>query len=81
MRSATPVSDTGPGIPAGELENVLRSLYRLERSRTTPGSGLGLSLVAAIIHMHDGELRREDNAPGVRVEIDLKEAGKNNAGA
>ena len=75
------VSDNGPGIPAEERENVLRRLYRLERSRTTPGSGLGLSLVAAIIHMHDGELRLEDNAPGLRVEIDLKELGKNNAGS
>lgn len=60
------ISDNGPGIPAEERENVLRRLYRLERSRTTPGSGLGLSLVAAIIHMHDGELRLEDNAPGLK---------------
>jgi signal transduction histidine kinase len=74
------VSDTGPGIPAEERENVLRRLYRLERSRTTPGSGLGLSLVAAIIHMHEGELRLKDNAPGLRVEIDLKEFAKNHAG-
>ncbi|MBL7309704.1 sensor histidine kinase, partial [Escherichia coli] len=42
------VSDDGPGIPASERDNVLRRFYRLERSRTTPGNGLGLSLVAAI---------------------------------
>lgn len=75
------VSDTGAGIPADERENVLRRLYRLERSRTTPGSGLGLSLVAAIIHMHDGELSLEDNDPGLKVEIALKQAGTGHAGA
>ena len=75
------VSDTGPGIPAEERENVLRRLYRLERSRTTPGSGLGLSLVAAIVNMHDGELRLEDNEPGLKVEIDLKASGTDHAGS
>jgi len=65
------VSDTGPGIPADERENVLRRLYRLERSRTTPGNGLGLSLVAAIVDMHEGEMRLEDNEPGLQVEITL----------
>ena len=65
------VSDTGPGIPADERENVLRRLYRLERSRTTPGNGLGLSLVAAIVDMHEGEMRLKDNHPGLQVEITL----------
>lgn len=68
------VSDTGPGIPAGERENVLRRLYRLERSRTSPGNGLGLSLVAAIVEMHGGTLVLEDNAPGLRVVITMKTA-------
>lgn len=68
------VSDTGPGIPEEERENVLRRLYRLERSRTTPGNGLGLSLVAAIVEMHDGRLTLEDNAPGLRVVITLDKA-------
>lgn len=74
------VSDTGPGIPPDERENVLRRLYRLERSRTTTGSGLGLSLVAATIKMHEGELRLEDNGPGLRVKIHLKEFGTGHAG-
>tara|TARA_R110002124_G_scaffold267187_6_gene434326 strand:+ start:1309 stop:2712 length:1404 start_codon:yes stop_codon:yes gene_type:complete len=65
------VGDSGPGIPVAERENVLRRLYRLERSRTTPGNGLGLSLVAAIIEMHDGALQLLDNDPGLRVEITL----------
>lgn len=63
------VSDTGPGIPADERDNVLRRLYRLERSRTTPGNGLGLSLVSVIVEMHAGRLRLEDNAPGLKVSI------------
>lgn len=70
------ISDNGPGIPADERENVLRRLYRLEQSRTTPGSGLGLSLVAAIVDMHEGSLALEDNAPGLRVVITLKESGE-----
>lgn len=61
------VSDTGPGVPANERQNVLRRLYRLETSRTTPGNGLGLSLVAAIVDMHDGEIELSDNKPGLRV--------------
>ncbi len=44
---------------------------RLEKSRTEPGSGLGLSLVNAVARLHKGEFRIEDNAPGVRAVIDL----------
>lgn len=74
------VSDNGPGIPVDERENVLRRLYRLERSRTTPGSGLGLSLVAAIVDMHDGDLSLEDNLPGLKAVIRLKQAEAAHAG-
>lgn len=63
------VADTGPGIPAGEREAVFRRLYRLESSRTTPGSGLGLSLVRAIADLHDARIELGDNAPGLRVAI------------
>lgn len=63
------VSDDGPGIPEEEREKVLRRLYRMEKSRTTEGSGLGLSLVAAICNLHDARLSLEDNAPGLRVRI------------
>ncbi|WP_233417294.1 sensor histidine kinase [Halovulum marinum] len=75
------VSDTGPGIPEAERKNVLRRLYRLEHSRTTPGNGLGLSLVAAIVEMHDGDLVLEDNAPGLRAVITFQTAGTGNARA
>ncbi|MBJ6373112.1 sensor histidine kinase [Sedimentitalea arenosa] len=61
------VSDSGPGIPEAERENVLRRLYRLDRSRGTPGSGLGLSLVSVVARLHGAEMRLEDNAPGLRV--------------
>jgi signal transduction histidine kinase len=54
------VADTGPGIPAEEREAVLRRFYRAERSRHTPGSGLGLSLVAAVARLHGLDLVIED---------------------
>ena len=63
------ISDNGQGIPAEERQNVFRRLYRLEKSRTTPGSGLGLALVAAIADMHDAKIELHDNAPGLLVEL------------
>ncbi len=63
------VADNGPGIPEGEREKVLRRLYRLERSRTTEGSGLGLSLVAAVCDLHGANLELGDAAPGLTVTI------------
>jgi signal transduction histidine kinase len=62
---AVSVLDTGPGIPKSERENVLRPFYRLESSRTTEGSGLGLSLVAAIAKRHGATLELGDNDPGL----------------
>jgi signal transduction histidine kinase len=63
------VADTGPGIPAEEREAVLRRFYRAERSRHTPGSGLGLSLVAAVARLHGLHLVIEDAKPGCRVTL------------
>ncbi|SNR47391.1 sensor histidine kinase [Puniceibacterium sediminis] len=63
------VTDSGPGIPPEERELVLRRLYRLDRSRTTPGNGLGLSLVASIAQVHDAELTLSDAGPGLRVTL------------
>lgn len=63
------VSDTGPGIPAEARERVLERFSRLDSSRSTRGSGLGLSLVAATARLHDAELILEDNAPGLRVRL------------
>lgn len=63
------VEDNGPGIPQAERKNVLRRLYRLQRSRTTPGSGLGLSLVKAVADLHEAPLTLEDARPGLRVTL------------
>ncbi len=65
------VSDRGPGIPEDQREEVLKRFVRLEQSRSTSGSGLGLSLVQAVAHLHDGELLLEDNAPGLRASLCL----------
>jgi len=61
------VSDNGPGIPEHEREKVFQRLYRVERARTSPGSGLGLSLVHAIAELHNARIALEDNKPGVRA--------------
>ena len=63
------VADTGPGIPAEEREAVLRRFYRAERSRHTSGSGLGLSLVAAVARLHGLDPVIEDAKPGCRVTL------------
>jgi signal transduction histidine kinase len=63
------VADNGPGIPAPERAKVFRRLYRLEQSRTTEGSGLGLTLVAAIADLHSAIVQLGDNEPGLRVAI------------
>ncbi len=65
------VADRGPGIPPGDRERALRRFVRLEASRSQPGTGLGLSLVAAVARLHAGEVRLEDNAPGLRVVLSL----------
>ncbi len=61
------VEDDGPGIPEHEHARVLQRLYRLEKSRTSPGSGLGMSLVKAVADLHDATLRLEETHPGLRV--------------
>lgn len=63
------VSDDGPGIPEGEVGNVLRRFYRLDSSRGSEGAGLGLSLASAIADAHGAALVLQDNAPGLRVEL------------
>ena len=61
------VADSGPGIPEGEREHVLQPFARLERDRDVIGSGLGLSLVGALVGLYQGTLSLDDNAPGLRV--------------
>lgn len=61
------VADNGPGIPEAERDKVFDRFYRLDRSRTTKGSGLGLALVKAIASLHGLSLRLEDRKPGLAV--------------
>jgi signal transduction histidine kinase len=68
------VSDHGPGIPQADRSRVVGRFVRLERSRSLPGSGLGLSLVSAVARLHGGELKLEDNGPGLRARISLPRA-------
>ncbi len=63
------VADTGPGIPPEDRTRVLERFVRLEKSRNSPGTGLGLSLVAAVARMHDAKLILGDNAPGLKAAI------------
>jgi signal transduction histidine kinase len=63
------IRDSGPGIPEDERQNVFRRLYRVERARSTDGSGLGLSLVAAIVELHGAKIALLDNAPGLNAEV------------
>ena len=63
------VADSGPGIPEAEFERVFRRFYRVESSRTTPGSGLGLALVKAVADLHGASVALSDNRPGLRVAI------------
>ncbi|MHB8743512.1 MAG: ATP-binding protein [Sulfuricaulis sp.] len=63
------IADRGPGIPESERERVLQRFYRLDTSRATPGSGLGLALVAAIAELHGLILTLSDNQPGLRFAL------------
>lgn len=62
---AISVCDQGPGVPDTEKERVFDRFYRTEKCRSSPGNGLGLSLVSAIIELHGGRIRLEDNNPGL----------------
>ena len=65
------VEDHGPGIPADRREAVFDRFVRLEGSRSTPGNGLGLSLVRAVAKLHAGDCRLEDSEPGLRAVLTL----------
>jgi signal transduction histidine kinase len=69
------VCDHGPGIAPADRDHVVERFTRLERSRSEPGSGLGLSLASAVARLHGGELRLEDNTPGLRATLVLPREG------
>jgi signal transduction histidine kinase len=66
------VSDNGPGIPAELRKKALERFIRLDADRSTPGNGLGLSLVNAVAQLHDARLELGDNEPGLRVTLAFK---------
>ena len=63
------VADSGIGIPKKDYEHVFKRFTRLDNARNTPGSGLGLSLVKAVMDLHHAEIHLRDNHPGLRVEL------------
>ena len=67
--SSIAVVDDGPGITPEHRDKMFQRFYRVDSSRTTPGHGLGLSLVAAVVRHHQAELNVFDNAPGLTVEV------------
>jgi signal transduction histidine kinase len=69
------VSDQGPGIPVAEHDKVLQRFYRMDHSRSQHGSGLGLSLVAAVARMHNAQLEFSDNHPGLIAELHFSHPG------
>lgn len=68
------VADNGPGIPSELHGQVFRRFFRVDDSRSTPGSGLGLSLVQAVVQLHRATIELSDNAPGLRVTLLLAQA-------
>ncbi len=70
------VADSGPGIPAQDRSRVVERFVRLEASRNSPGTGLGLSLVAAVAHYHGTQLVLEDNHPGLKASLTFAKVSK-----
>ena len=75
-RALIAVADCGPGIPEADRDSVFDRFVRLEPSRSTPGNGLGLSLVRAVARRHGGTVALADNRPGAQrpglvVQIDI----------
>jgi len=70
------VADSGPGIPVEDRARAVERFVRLEASRSSPGTGLGLALVSAVAHFHGTQLKLEDNAPGLKASLTFPRASK-----
>lgn len=70
------VEDRGPGVPVTERTRVLEPFARLDRSRATPGAGLGLSIVSAIARLHEVKLSLDDAKPGLRVSLEWPQTAR-----
>jgi signal transduction histidine kinase len=68
-QAALSVIDDGPGVPPSDRERLFDRFHRLEASRSTPGSGLGLALVAAVVKLHAAEISLHDAAPGLEATV------------
>jgi signal transduction histidine kinase len=66
------IADHGPGITEAQRQKVFQRFYRLEQSRTRPGNGLGLSIVAAIVDLHNGKIVLSDNYPGLKAVLNFR---------
>ena len=75
------ISDTGPGVPEVHREAVLRRFFRLESARMTPGNGLGLALVDAVVRMHDACLDFHSNQPGLMCRLKFRATARRSLGA
>lgn len=73
------VMDDGPGVPEAERRKIFRRLYRLDRSRTTPGNGLGLALAAAVAELHGATIEALDNGPGLTMRVTFPRAVETSA--
>ena len=67
------VADNGPGVPAEMREKLFQRMFRLEESRTTPGSGLGMTLVKAVADLHKASVTLDDNNPGLSITVKFEE--------
>lgn len=74
------VADDGPGVPEAELPNLTKRFYRVDHSRAKPGTGLGLTLVAAIVELHHARMKIANRHPGLCVEIHFPRDAKVNNG-
>lgn len=70
------VTDNGHGIPSDKRNDVLKRFYRLDSARSTPGNGLGLALVSAVVNLHGGAIELQDNQPGLIVNLLLPNVEK-----
>ena len=69
------IADNGPGIPEAEFDKITQRFYRIDPSRSTPGSGLGLALVLAVLKLHDMQLSFANNNPGLKVLVTIPQRG------
>ncbi len=70
------VSDNGPGIPEADRDRVTERFVRLEKSRSAPGSGLGLSLAKAVMKLHKGEMHLGSDGQGLKVSLIFSNTGR-----